>query len=217
MTHLTSGINKAMHTVLERANVNYKIMDEGGGICCGRPMMLMGQKKSTMLMIEKNTDIILQSNADLLLVSCPICYKIFNEDYNLPIPVMHHSQFIEYLIDSGAVPVNNTGISAVYHVPCELGRNSGLYDSPRNALRQITNLIDTKYERENGLCCGGSIGNAVITNDQRRKITQEALHNLTKEKPDILVTACPLCKKTFAGAGSQHVEDIAEVFVRAIK
>ena len=216
MTHLTPGTDKAMQTILERADVSYRMMDEGGGICCGRPLMLLGQEKTAAAMIEKNTDIILQSNAELLMTTCPICYKIFNEKYNLPIPVMHHTQYIEQLIDKGAITVNHTGLSAVYHDPCELGRNSGVYYSPRQALYQVVNLMDATYEREEGLCCGGSIGNATLTYDQRRKIAQDALQKLTKEKPDILVTACPACKKTFAGAGSQQVEDIAQVVVRAM-
>jgi Fe-S oxidoreductase len=217
MTHLTPGITKAMLTIFKRAGVNYRFMDEGGGICCGRPMMLLGQEKSAALMMEKNIYIILQSNAELLVTSCPICYKIFNEEYSLPIPVMHHSQYIEQLIDKGAITVNHTELSAVYHDPCELGRNSGVYHPPRQLLRQIANLTDTQYERENGLCCGASTGNALLTADQRRKIARDALKKLTEGKPDILVTACPLCKKTFAGAGTQQVEDIAEMVVKAME
>ena len=76
--------------------------------------------------------------------------------------------------------------------------------------------MDTPYEREESLCCGASTGNAVLTNDQRRKIAIDALQKLTKERPDVLVTACPLCKKTFAGAGAQQVEDIAQVVVKAM-
>ena len=217
MTHLTPRIGRAMQTIFERADVNYRIMDEGGGICCGRPLMQLGQEKSATLMIKKNTDIILQSDAGLLVTSCPICYKIFNEEYNLPIPVLHHTQYIEQLMDRNVIVFNHTGLSAVYHDPCDLGRNTGVYNSPRHVLRQLVNLMDIANEREEGLCCGASIGNAVLTNDQRRKIAQDALKKLTKEKPDILVTACPLCKKTFSGAGVQLVEDIAQVVVRAME
>jgi len=216
MTHLTPAITKAMHTIFERAKVNYRMMDEEGGICCGRPMMLLGQEKSAALMIEKNTDIILQSNAELLVTSCPICFKIFNDEYNLPIHVMHHSRYIEQLIDKGVITVNHTGLSAVYHDPCDLGRNTGIYNPPRQILRQMTNLLDFRYEREEGLCCGASTGNALLTRDQRRKIACDALKKLCEVKPDILVTACPLCKKTFSGAGSQRVEDIAQVVVKAM-
>jgi len=216
MTHLTPAIGRAMQTIFERAGVNYRMMDEGGGICCGRPLMLLGEEKAAAAMIEKNTDIILQSNAELLITSCPICYKIFNEEYHLPVPVMHHTQYIGQLMDKGAITVNHTGLSAVYHDPCELGRNSGVYHPPRQVLHQVVNLMDTKYEREEGLCCGGSVASAALTNDQRRRIARDALQKLTGENPDILVTACPLCKKTFAGAGSQLVEDIAQVVVRAM-
>ena len=59
-------------------------------------------------------------------------------------------------------------------------------------------------------------GNALLTSDQRRKIASDALKKLTEEKPDILVTACPLCKKTFVGAGSQQVEDIAQIVAKAM-
>ena len=217
MTHLTPAISKAMKTIFERANVNYKLMDEDGGVCCGRPLMLLGQEKSAAMMKGKNTDIILQSNAELLVTSCPICYKIFREEYDLPIPVIHHSQYIEQLIDKGDITVNHTGWSAVYHDPCDLGRNSGIYNQPRQALRQMTRLLDSRYEREEGLCCGASTGNALLTSDQRRKIARDALKKLTIEKPDVLVTACPLCKKTFVGAGSQRVEDIAQVVVKALE
>jgi len=217
MTHLTPGIGRAMQTIFERAEINYRMMDEGGGICCGRPLMLLGQEKSAALMIEKNTDIILQSSGELLVTSCPICYKIFNEEYHLPIPVMHHTQYIEQLIDRGAVTVNHTGLSAVYHEPCDLGRNSGIYNPPRNVLHQVANLMDTPYERKDGLCCGTGTGNVVLTNDQRRKIARDALQKLTIGKPDILVTACPLCKKTFAGVGSQQVKDIAQIVVKAME
>ncbi len=217
MTHLTPGISHAMTAIFDKAGVKYKMMDEGGGICCGRPIMLLGQEEAAAALIRKNTDAILHSNAQLLVTSCPICYKVFHEDYNLPIPVMHHTQYIEQLIDKGMIRVGHTEQKVVYHDPCDLGRNSGIYDPPRQILYQIAELTGTDYEREKGLCCGASVGNAVISNEQRRKIAQDALKKLTVESPDVLVTACPLCKKTFAGAGTQQVEDIAQVVYKAMQ
>jgi Fe-S oxidoreductase len=217
MTHATPGIGKAMQTLFEKAGVNYQTMDKDGGICCGRPLMLLGQENSANIMIRKNTDIILQSNAELLVTSCPICFKVFNETYDLPIPVMHHTQYIEQLIDKGNIKVSHTGLSAVYHDPCDLGRNSGIYEPPRQILYQLTDLTGTDFDREQALCCGASVGNALLTNGQRVKIAQDALKKLTPGNPDLLVTACPLCKKTFAGAGTQRVADIAQVVVKAIE
>jgi len=66
-------------------------------------------------------------------------------------------------------------------------------------------------ERKNSLCCGGSIGELAMDATQRNIIRDEALDVLCKSQPDILVTACPLCKKTFNQRTTISVKDIAEV------
>jgi len=40
---------------------------------------------------------------------------------------------------------------------------------------------------------------------------------LTRSSPDMLVTACPLCKKTFAQNNKTKVVDLAEVVAANIK
>jgi hypothetical protein len=39
---------------------------------------------------------------------------------------------------------------------------------------------------------------------------------LTKSKPDILATACPLCKKSFVHGNKVKVHDIAEIVAQNI-
>ncbi len=55
-----------------------------------------------------------------------------------------------------------------------------------------------------------------ISHHDRNKIAREAAAELTKGNPDILATACPLCKKTFASATGTRVADIAEIVAEAI-
>jgi len=40
MTHLTPAIKKAMIRILDASGMNYRFLDEAGGVCCGRPLML---------------------------------------------------------------------------------------------------------------------------------------------------------------------------------
>lgn len=80
----------------------------------------------------------------------------------------------------------------------------------------VARLLKTDFEDENSLCCGGSLGNTKISYEQKNKIARDAANELTKGNPDILATACPLCKKTFAGATSTKVEDIAEIVAEAL-
>lgn len=80
MSHLTPKITRSMVKIFEQANENYTFMDVNGSICCGRPMMLTGKANEANALIEKNTEIIKRSGAKRLVLSCPICYKVFKEE-----------------------------------------------------------------------------------------------------------------------------------------
>ncbi len=83
-----------MKNILAEAGVNYWFMDEDGGMCCGRPMMLAGHLEQASIMMQKNRKLIIESGATTLVTSCPICFKIFAREYDLNIRVMHHSQYL---------------------------------------------------------------------------------------------------------------------------
>lgn len=216
MTHLTPGIKQAMQKILEHAKVSYRFMDEDGSICCGRPLLLAGQTAAGERLIEANRRIIEESGAKLLVTSCPICYRAFNEVYNLPIKVLHHTEYLERLIDEGSIKLQKGLKNFVYHDSCELGRYSNIYEQPRNVLKNIAYLQPTPYDGDKGICCGGSIGSTVLTSAQRKKIAVDAASKLTEKQPDCLVTSCPLCKKTFDNATSTDVKDIAQVVEEAL-
>lgn len=211
MTHLTPSIISAMKKIFETANINYWFMDEEKGLCCGRPLRQQGFIQQSKDLISKNTRIINSSGAKILITSCPICYKSFKEEYVLDIELMHHTQFINQLIKDKKIKINKKEINISYHDPCELGRGSKIYEEPRNIISNIGNLQKTEFEKENSLCCGGSLSNSVIELEDQIKIRNHALENYTSCKPDILATACPLCKKTFVHGNKAKVLDISEI------
>lgn len=216
MTHLTPSIKKAMVRILDASGLKWSFMDEDGGVCCGRPLMLEGNDREARELINHNSDLIWKSGARTLVTSCPICYKVFRESYYLDLEVLHHSQFIKNLIDEGLVDLNFLQKRVTYHTPCELGRRSGVYDEPLEVIRHVASLEATGYDNENSLCCGGSLGNIMLSREKRQKIAEDVTARLTACSPDSLITACPLCKKTLAQATSTRVMDIAELAVEAI-
>jgi Fe-S oxidoreductase len=216
MTHLTPAIKIAMKKILDASGVNYNFIDEDGGVCCGRPLMLAGQDREARELINYNSQSIWKSGAKILVTSCPICYKVFRESYYLDVEVLHHTQYIRRLILDGSIKLNFLRRTVAYHTPCELGRRSGVYDDPKRVLMHVARLLKTGFEDENSLCCGGSLGNTRISYQQKNKIAQDAAAELTKDKPDMIATACPLCKKTFAGATATKVADIAEIVADAL-
>lgn len=212
MGHLTPAVKKAMLRLMDEANVKYSFMDRDGSICCGRPLMMAGMYDAARSLIENNRQLILKSGARILVTSCPICYKVFNEEYRLPgIEILHHTQYLLRLAQAGSLWLNKSELNVVYHDPCELGRGSGIYKEPRKLLNRFVRVTEIAEEKEHSLCCGGSIGDTVLDREQRKIITDEALKVLTASEPDILVTACPLCKKTFDAGNNIKVMDIAEL------
>ncbi len=212
MTHLTPSIKKAMVQIFDYAGIDYWFMDEEKSPCCGRPLMQAGQFDAAQKLIYNNENTIQASGASCLVTSCPICYKVFKEDYHLPhIKVLHHSEYILHLVNSGLLPAENKNLSVVYHDPCELGRGEQIYQPPRNLLSLYANVIKTRFDDENSLCCGGSLSNIKIQMNERDIITYSALNDYLSYQPEALITSCPLCKKTFSRPHMIPVLDIAEI------
>ena len=216
MTALTPVIRKTTESVLTKAGVDYEMMDRDGGICCGRPMFMAGRFAQADELVAKNTEIIMNSGAGVLLLSCPICYKIFRERYTLPgIEIIHHTEYFERLISDGRLKMRKSSTKYVFHDPCELGRGCGVYEQPRNVIAAAGEVVEAARNRKESICCGGSLGSLTLGFDKRRAMTENALSNLVAASPDRIVTACPLCLDTFARYSDRPVEDIAQVVDRA--
>ena len=213
MTHLTPGIKKSVLSVLDKAGVRYSVMDPDGGLCCGRPMMMAGRWEQTRELIRLNTSIIKASGCDTLLLSCPICYRIFAQKYRLDgIRVVHHSVFFNELSRQGRLAVKrDPELRLAYHDPCELGRGCGIYDEPREAVSAAGVLVEGEKNREESICCGGSLGSITLSYEKRRDITLKSLMNMKAGSPDAIITACPLCSSTFGHYSDIPVKDIAEL------
>jgi Fe-S oxidoreductase len=174
-------------------------------------MMLAGNIKDAQKLINANKETIWQTGAHTLVTSCPICLRMFKEDYQLNIKVIHHSQYIEDLIKEGRIVTAKNELRISYHDPCEMGRGLHIYDEPRTVLQNVGELLRNPHERSDSLCCGGSIANNTHYNDDKDKISKQVVDELSAKQPDVIATACPLCKKTFVKYAGCRVADIAEL------
>lgn len=218
MTALTPVISKSTQSVLQKAGIKFEMMDKDGGICCGRPMLMAGRKEQAEEMVAKNTAIIKASGADTLLLSCPICYKIFKEKYHLEgIEVIHHTEFFDRLINEGRLSIKGSDTRFVYHDPCELGRGCGVYEEPRRVIGRAGVLVEADKNGKESICCGGSLGSLTLSFERRKALTENALNNLTVASPDVIATACPLCRSTFNRYSDRPVKDIAEIIDEATR
>jgi Fe-S oxidoreductase len=217
MSHQTPAIKKAMQLLLTKAGINFWFMDEQGGLCCGRPMMLTGHNEQAKIIIEKNRKLIEDSGAKTLVTSCPICYKVFSKDYGLKIRTMHHTQYLLELVAKNQIEMAPLYDTAVYHDPCELSRDIRIYDEPRQLLGKVVNLLPAANEKDDTLCCGGSLANFTASNEQRMAVAKDAYQKMTATGAQLLVTSCPMCKKAFEKVSEKPVKDVAEIILSASK
>ena len=217
MSHLTPGIVQSMKNIFEAAGQKYWHIDAEKTICCGRPLLQQGFEQQATELRRKNTALIRESNATLLVTSCPICYQSFKKDYKLNIPVVHHTEYIEQSIQNKKLNINKQEIKVAYHDPCELGRGCGVYKAPRNVLKQVAKLVTLNNEKEKSFCCGFNLGNIAIESGEQKKIRDAALQNLLQKKPDLIATACPMCKKALMHSSNFPVKDVAEIINENLK
>jgi Fe-S oxidoreductase len=212
MSQLTPSITSSVTEIMNKSGVEWSFMDQEGGICCGRPLILAGRAEAAAEVIKKNSEIIKASGADTLLLSCPICLKVFKENYDLKgINIVHYTQFIDSLIKDGKIALKKDETKYVFHDPCELGRGCGIYKEPRNILKSIGILVEAAKGKDESICCGGSLGSITLSYEERSHITDLAIDNLTINNPQTIITACPLCLKTFGAKSKIQVKDIAEI------
>ena len=212
MTRLTPSVGKAVCSLLDKAGVNYVWLDREEGLCCGRPLLTAGRIDAAISLIRKNEEVILGSGADTLVLSCPICYKMFSERYALPgVRVVSYADYFDELVQQGRLRFEKSDICYVYHDPCELGRGCGIYESPRRLLGQAAGIAEAEKNREESVCCGGSLGSLTLDFAHREVITRKSLENLYSSRADAIATACPLCLSTFRRYSDRPVRDLAEI------
>jgi Fe-S oxidoreductase len=130
----------------------------------------------------------------------------------------HFSELILYAFNEGKLKSKNMAkVKVSYHDPCFLGRGLGIFEPPRQVLWHLkgVELVEMKRNREQSLCCGArGLGN--YFKDFANGTAKDRLKEFEETKADVLITACPYCKDTFAknmGSEANRVKDLTE-FVR---
>jgi Fe-S oxidoreductase len=170
-------------------------------------------------------------NVKTILTQCPHCFNTFKNEYpefGASFQVIHHTRFIEGLIQSGKLQLKKGSRAEqviTFHDPCYLGRYNSIYNEPRALLSSLgpAEIREMPRHRENSFCCGAGGANFWYKVDQKKRINQIRFEEAQQLKPDILATACPFCTSMFEDAsvsaglkGSPKIKDIAELVADSI-
>lgn len=218
MTSLVPAVQRSMEQIFNAAKEDVWYADREGGVCCGRPLMLSGETDAARKMVVYNTDLFRKHEIEILVTSCPICLRVFRENYHLDgIEILHHSEYIERLVAEGRLHLSMGVSKYSYHDPCELGRGLGIYDAPRRVIESMGELREAEHNRRDALCCGASLANTVINDSQQQRIAERMSKEFEATGCDTVITSCPLCNKSIARATTLPTKDIAEVVAQQLK
>lgn len=194
-------IPKNFIKILDHAKVNYTVIGSDE-ICCGNPLLLMGDYESAKKMAERNLAIFDELGASTIVSSCAGCARAFLEDYphilNLRVKqkVLHASQYLNELIDSNKLQFREMKGVYTYHDPCELGRHLKIYEPPRRVLENIPGIEfrELNYNRADTRCCGAGGGVKGINNELSVTIAKNKYMEVEEVGAKNLVSCCPTCK-----------------------
>ncbi len=230
-------IANATQQILSKLGLEHSLLaGTEGEVCCGSPLIRAGFTRSAKLVAKQNVAAIKRSNAQTVIATCPGCTRTLREDYPklgiaLPkrIQVYHITEFLAKYKKKLAPLLtsfssNNQSVF-VYHDPCHLGRELGVYDQPRQLLNLIPNsrLVEMSHKREHSDCCGGGGALPKTFPDLAEEITRRRLVDVQRTSVHYLVSACPNCKFHFSEAQSMNddwgieVLDVMDLLAKALK
>jgi len=104
---------------------------------------------------------------------------------------------IDRYLRDGRIKLDRSRIEGriTYHDPCQIARNGGVYEAPRNCLKALTNdFVEATPNRQANWCCGGGGGLVIAAEpDFRMESSRIKAEQLKATGADILATACEMC------------------------
>jgi len=207
---------------MERAEVDFTILG-GEEWCCGYPLIGAGMPDKLRALMEHNLKRVEQISAREIVFTCPSCYHTWKNLYKPDVEILSSSELLERMILEKRISLKQINATVTYHDPCDLGRNSGIFDSPREVLKAIPGiqLIELPNNREMSVCCGGG-GNVEMVNPELSgEIAQMKIEEIKSTGADMVVSSCQQCLRTIATRARRQkidlvVKDITDLVAEAM-
>ena len=222
-------ITKAFAKILNKANVKFAVLGAEES-CTGDPAKRAGNEFLYQMQAFTNIQVLNGYEVKRIVTTCPHCFNILKNEYpelGGNYEVLHHSQFIQNLLEEGRITVEGgqfKGKKITFHDPCYLGRANGVYEAPREVLAKLdAELTEMKRCKERGLCCGAGVAQMFKEAEKGNKeVNFKRTEDAIEVKPDIIAAGCPFCNtmmtdgvKHFNKESDIEVKDLAELIAEA--
>lgn len=142
---------------------------------------------------------------EIVVPECGHAYRVaelFYEAWSkekMPFKVSHILEVVDRYIKDGSITVDKGLIEGkvTYHDPCQIGRNGGIFEQPRDIVRSLTdNFVDLTPNREQQWCCGGGGGIVAMEEFTETRLASGAkkVEQLRASGATVLACPCENCR-----------------------
>ncbi|MGH1502490.1 MAG: heterodisulfide reductase-related iron-sulfur binding cluster [Acidimicrobiales bacterium] len=222
-------VTQSMAKLLRRADIDFAILGPSE-LCTGDSARRGGNEYLFQMLAKQNIETLNGIGVKKIITQCPHCFNTLMNEYPQlggNYEVVHHSQFLEWLIDSGKLDVSEATLEerVVYHDSCYLGRHNDVYMAPRNVIGSLkgVQIVEAGRNGTKGMCCGAGGARMWMEEDTGTKVNDERSLELINTGASRVATGCPFCfvmmDDGVKGHGNEEVKvaDIAQTVLEAIE
>lgn len=223
------AVTIAFTKILNKVGINFAVLGQEES-CTGDPARRAGNEFLFQMQAMSNIQVLDGYNVKKIVTACPHCFNTLKNEYpelGGNYDVVHHSQFLQGLINEGKVTLKDggefKGKKITFHDSCFLGRANGVYEAPRDVIKALdAELVEMKRCKTKGLCCGA--GGAQMFKDAEKgnkEINIERTEEALDTGAEVIAAGCPFCM-TMMGDGVKNKErehnvkvlDLAELIAK---
>jgi heterodisulfide reductase subunit D len=224
-------VTLAFSKILNEVGISFAILGNEEA-CTGDPARRAGNEFLFQMVAAQNITTLNMYGVKRIVTACPHCFNTLKNEYpelGGNYDVVHHSQFLQDLINEGRLKVEGgafKGKRITYHDSCYLGRANNIYEAPRAVLTELdADLVELKRCRSTGLCCGAG-GAQMFKEDEpgNKRINLERAEEILETGATVVAANCPFCMtmlqdgmKAKDKQDDVMVYDLSELIVQANK
>jgi heterodisulfide reductase subunit D len=214
-------VTRSFVKILNHLNIRFAVLGTEES-CTGDPAKRAGNEFVFQMLALQNIEVMNTYGVKRIVTTCPHCFNILKNEYPSlggNYEVIHHSTFLQKLIDEGRIKITDTatfkGKKITYHDSCYLGRANEIYEAPRKVLEELdAELVEMKSCRTKGLCCGAG-GAQMFKEDEKgtKRINIARTEEALETNAQIVAAACPFCNTMITdGVKSKEKQQDVKVF-----